>query len=154
ARGPRRRRVALAARVGAGTRAGPRVQAAARHVVARGRVGALAERRGPAAVSPRAMRPIAPLAIIHLAFVLVLVPWALLRRAGSAPPPDPAKRVQRYQAVCVQLAIFALFSWLVAWQLSIPLWGAPRQPLLGWGGAAALTALYYYGFAPYRRYRA
>src|SRR5262249_29957842 len=48
---------------------------------------------------------------------------------------------------------FGFVSWPVAWRLGLPLWGAPRPPLLGWAGAAGLVALYYYGFAPYRRSR-
>ena len=99
------------------------------------------------------MTRLAPLAVLHLAFFLVMIPALVLRRAGRVPAPDPAKRLQHYRAVCVSLAIFGLFSWLVAWRLGIPLWGAPRNPVLAWGGAAALIALFYYALAPYRRRR-
>ena len=99
------------------------------------------------------MKPLAPLAVLHLAFFLVLIPWLVLRQRRLTPQPDPAQRIQRYRSACMQLTVFGLFSWLVAWRLAIPLWGAPRQPLLAWGGAAALVALYYFGLAPYRRHR-
>jgi membrane protease YdiL (CAAX protease family) len=99
------------------------------------------------------VKPLAPVSVVYLAFVLVMLPWVAIRRVRSAPAPDPMKRVQRYRALCVQLAIFGLLAGLLAWRLGIPAWGAPRQPLLAWGGAVGLTALFYYGFAPYRRYR-
>ena len=99
------------------------------------------------------MMRLAPLAVLHLAIFLVLIPGLVLGRARRAPVPAPARRLQHYRAVCVSLAILGLFSWLVAWRLGIPLWGAPRDPLLAWGGAAALVVLFYYALAPYRRRR-
>ena len=99
------------------------------------------------------MTRLAPLAVLHLAFFLVMIPALVLRRAGRAPAPGPANHKRHYRALCVSLAIFGLFSWLVAWRLGIPIWGAPLNPLLAWGGAAALIALFYYAFAPYRRRR-
>lgn len=99
------------------------------------------------------MTRLAPLAVLHLAFFLVMVPALVLRRVGHAPAAAPANRTQHYRAVCVSLAMFGLFSWLVAWRIGIPLWRAPARPLPAWAGAAALVALFYYALAPYRRRR-
>ena len=99
------------------------------------------------------LRPIGPLPTLHVALVLVFIPWSTLRAARTAPAPDPSKRLQHYRNVCSMLVVFGLFSWLVAWRTGIRLASAPRQPLLAWAAAAILVALFYYALEPYRRLR-
>jgi len=100
-----------------------------------------------------ALRPIGPLPLLHVALVLVFIPWSTLRARRTAPAPDPSKRLKHYRDVCTMLVLFGLLSWLVAWRTGIPIARAPRQPLLTWAAAAALVALFYYALAPYRRLR-
>jgi membrane protease YdiL (CAAX protease family) len=99
------------------------------------------------------LRQVDPLALIFLTFLFVLIPVAVLRRARTAPAPDPGRRLLYYGLICVQLACFGLLSWCVAARLRIPLWHLPRSPLLAWAGAGALVALFFYALAPYRRAR-
>jgi len=99
------------------------------------------------------LRPLGPLALVHVTLFLVLVPWLSLKAARIGRVPDPAKRLSYYRNVCMQLAAFGLLSGCVAWRLGIPLWGAPRHPLLSWTAAADLVALFFFALAPYRRHR-
>jgi len=99
------------------------------------------------------LRQVDPLALIFLTLLFVMIPVAGLRRARTAPAPNPGRRLRYYRLICVQLACFGLLSWCVAWKLRIPLGHLPRSPLLAWAGAGALVALFYYALEPYRRRR-
>ena len=125
--------------------------------MAGGGMGALADRgghaaRGGLAVS-RLLADMGPAGLLHLAYFLVLTPWAVMRRGTAAPAPDLTRRRQHYRRVTAQLASFGVLSGLVAWRNHLPLWGAPRAPVVAWAAAASLVALLYHAIAPYRRAR-